>query len=185
MAYKSLALVVFLAVVAPAIAVNYIVGDSGGWSTGVDYTTWVSGKTFNKGDVLEFQYSPLHSVTEVKESDYNSCSTSNAINSYSDSDTKITLTGPGTRYFVCGTAGHCSQGMKLAVTVSDSTSPSTPSSPGGSSGSPSTPSSPSNNPSSPTTTTPATTTKNGAAGVGGRGLLLSVMLAGCGFALLG
>lgn len=32
--------------------VDYDVGDSNGWTSGVDYTTWVSGKTFNVGDNL-------------------------------------------------------------------------------------------------------------------------------------
>ncbi|KAJ0970680.1 hypothetical protein J5N97_018639 [Dioscorea zingiberensis] len=178
MAALTVVVLLLLAAV-PAFAVNYIVGDSQGWSTNVNYDNWASGKTFNVGDTLEFQYSPLHSVAEVKESDYSSCSASNAIQSYTDMDTKISLTAPGNRYFVCGTAGHCSQGMKLSVTVAGSGSPSTPSSPGGSSGSPSTPS---NNPSSPTT---PSTTKNGAAGVGGRGVLISVLLAGGGLALLG
>ncbi|XP_020586018.1 uncharacterized protein LOC110028491 isoform X2 [Phalaenopsis equestris] len=31
---------------------NYNVGDSLGWTTGVDYSTWVSNKTFKVGDKL-------------------------------------------------------------------------------------------------------------------------------------
>jgi len=32
--------------------VDYTVGDSSGWSSGVDYSTWASGKTFKVGDNL-------------------------------------------------------------------------------------------------------------------------------------
>ncbi|GKV12722.1 hypothetical protein SLEP1_g23839 [Rubroshorea leprosula] len=42
-----------LLVASPTVyAVNYIVGDSSGWSQGVDYSTWAQGKTFNVGDTL-------------------------------------------------------------------------------------------------------------------------------------
>lgn len=40
------------AVAAPAHATDYTVGDSSGWSSGVDYATWASGKTFAAGDNL-------------------------------------------------------------------------------------------------------------------------------------
>lgn len=40
-------------------AVDYDVGDTSGWASGVDYTNWVSGKTFKVGDNLgkQFKYS--------------------------------------------------------------------------------------------------------------------------------
>jgi hypothetical protein len=49
---------VLLAAAAPAAyAVDYTVGDSSGWTGGVDYSTWASDKTFNVGDTLgRFQY---------------------------------------------------------------------------------------------------------------------------------
>lgn len=78
-----------------------------------------------------FQYSPQHSVAEVGESDFNACSASNSIQTYTDQSTRISLTEPGSRYFICGTPGHCSSGMKLAVSVAGSTTPSSPSSPSG------------------------------------------------------
>lgn len=45
-------LVLLAAVAAPAHAKDYTVGDSSGWTSGVDYTTWASGKTFAVGDNL-------------------------------------------------------------------------------------------------------------------------------------
>ncbi|CAM0944992.1 unnamed protein product [Alopecurus aequalis] len=144
--------------VAPAYAVDYTVGDSSGWAGGVDYSTWASDKTFNVGDTLVFQYGASHNVAEVGSADYSACSATNSIQSYSDQDTKITLTKPGTRYFICGASGHCAGGMKLAVTVSPAaTSTPTPTAPAA------TPDAPSEEPSEPShetpeTPTPATTT---------------------------
>lgn len=43
---------VFGMVMMPSLAKDYTVGDSSGWATGVDYTTWTSDKTFAVGDNL-------------------------------------------------------------------------------------------------------------------------------------
>jgi hypothetical protein len=56
-------------------------------------------------------------VEEVSAAGHGACSTSNPLRSYKDQSTTIALTKPGTRYFICGTTGHCALGMKLAVTV--------------------------------------------------------------------
>lgn len=126
-----LVVVAVAAVAAPVYGKDYVVGDSKGWTSGVDYTTWAKDKTFGVGDTLTFQYGSFHNVDEVSKADYSSCSSSNSIQSYSDQNTKITLSKPGTRYFICGSTGHCSAGMKLAVTVAaaaaaDAPAPSTP-----------------------------------------------------------
>ena len=88
-------------------------------------------------------------MDEVSKSDYDSCSSGNSLQSYNDQNTKITLDKPGSRYFICGTASHCSGGMKLAVNVGGS---------GGGSSPPSTPTttpSSGSSPDSPSTTTPS------------------------------
>ncbi|WVZ74382.1 hypothetical protein U9M48_022567 [Paspalum notatum var. saurae] len=158
MAALMAGLVLFAAAVAPAYATDYVVGDSSGWSSGVDYTTWAKGKTFSVGDNLVFQYSAMHTVAEVSSADYSACSASNSIQSYTDQNTKIALTAPGTRYFICGTPGHCGNGMKVAVTVSAAaaTTPaasSPPAAPGGADDTPPETTTPST--STPTATTPA------------------------------
>lgn len=107
--------------------------------------------------ITEFKYGASHSVIEVSSDYYNACSYSNTDQVHTDMDTTITLSTPGTHYFICGTPGHCSGGMKLAVSVSGSSSgsPLTPSPPAGdgSNNSPTPPSSssspPTNNSSSP------------------------------------
>ena len=45
-------LMVILMAVPCVFGTDYTVGDSAGCATGVDYTTWASGKTFTKGDNL-------------------------------------------------------------------------------------------------------------------------------------
>lgn len=96
----------------------------------------------------------MHTVAEVSSADYSACSTSNSIQSFSDQNTKIALTKAGTRYFVCGTPGHCSGEMKLAVTVAAAaaTPPATETPPA----SPTTPAAPGTE-APPEQTTPSTT----------------------------
>ncbi|KAH0911698.1 hypothetical protein HID58_035019 [Brassica napus] len=62
-----------------------------------------------------------HTVDEVSENDYKSCTLGNSITSDSSGTTTIDLKTTGPRYFICGIPGHCSTGMKLAVTVASST----------------------------------------------------------------
>lgn len=46
------ALLVLLLATPAAYAVQYTVGDSTGWTSAGDYSTWVQGKTFTVGDTL-------------------------------------------------------------------------------------------------------------------------------------
>ncbi|WVZ65275.1 hypothetical protein U9M48_014670 [Paspalum notatum var. saurae] len=102
-----------------ASAATYTVGDSQGWTTGVDYTSWASAKSFGVGDKLAFSYvAKAHTVTEVSKSGYDSCSGANALSDDDTGSTTVPLATPGTHYFICNIPGHCASGMKLAVTVS-------------------------------------------------------------------
>ena len=57
-------------------------------------------------------------MEEVSQAEYEACSSSNSLSSHGDGNTVITMDKEGTRYFICGAAGHCENGMKIAVTVS-------------------------------------------------------------------
>uniref|UniRef100_A0A7C9EYK4 Phytocyanin domain-containing protein n=1 Tax=Opuntia streptacantha TaxID=393608 RepID=A0A7C9EYK4_OPUST len=70
-----------------------------------------------------FQYAPTHDVMEVSKADYDACKTSNSIVQDNSGTTVVPLSKPGNRYFICGTPGHCANGMKLAVTVLAASSP--------------------------------------------------------------
>ncbi|ONI22494.1 hypothetical protein PRUPE_2G133000 [Prunus persica] len=142
---------VILLLAAPAVyGVQHTVGDTAGWESNVDYVTWAASKTFTVGDTLLFTYGASHSVDQVNQAGYSSCSSSNAIGTHSDGNTSIPLSQAGPVYFICPTPGHCASGMKVTVTVvaagsPPTTSPTTPSPPT------STPSPPTSTPSPPTT----------------------------------
>ncbi|MBA0563131.1 hypothetical protein Golob_008131 [Gossypium lobatum] len=143
-----------------AMAANHTVGGaSGGWDTSTDLQSWVASQTFAVGDNLIFQYTPNHDVLEVTKADHDSCQTSSPLQTYTDGNTVIPLTSPGKRYFICGTLGHCSQGMQIEIdTLATSTPPSaspSPSSPPSASPSPSSP--PSASPAPETSPSPANT----------------------------
>ncbi|KAH7522822.1 hypothetical protein ACOSP7_002590 [Xanthoceras sorbifolium] len=107
-----------------AMAANYTVGGpNGGWDASTDIQTWATSQSFSVGDNLIFQYTANHDVLEVSKADYDSCQTSNAVQTYNNGNTVITLSSPGKRYFICGTVGHCSQGMKLEVDTLATSSP--------------------------------------------------------------
>ncbi|MED6217893.1 hypothetical protein PIB30_021847 [Stylosanthes scabra] len=117
----------------------------------VDYTAWAKGKTFK----VAFKYNPsFHQVDEVNKSSHDGCSSSNPIKNYKDGNTKITLSKEGSHYFLCPIGVHCSDGMKLVVTVAASSSGSPSMSPSGSSSTPYSTTTPSHAP-----------TENGAIGV--------------------
>ncbi|KAI3502266.1 hypothetical protein L1887_30299 [Cichorium endivia] len=145
-----------------ALAVDYTVGSpNGGWDTSTDLKTWASSQTFTVGDNLVFTYTSTHDVLEVSKDDYDSCSTSSPISTNSPSPTNIALTASGSRYFICGTAGHCDQGMKVEIkTVSAASAPPTTTTPTSPTPPKSTPSPPASStddtPSPPASTTPAT-----------------------------
>ncbi|KAF7823102.1 uclacyanin 1 [Senna tora] len=107
-----------------AMAANHIVGGpNGGWDTNSNIQAWSSSQKFSVGDNLIFQYPPNHNVIEVTKADYDSCQPTNPIQSYSDGASTVPLTSPGKRYFICGSPGHCNQGMKLAIdTLASATS---------------------------------------------------------------
>ncbi|KMT17055.1 hypothetical protein BVRB_2g041160 [Beta vulgaris subsp. vulgaris] len=116
---RLLALVLMVCITTQAYATQHVVGGSDGWDESTDYNSWAKGQTFKVGDTLVFKYTPgLHNVAELgSESEYKSCDTSNAANSMSTGNDVVKLDKAGSRYFACGTAGHCSAGMKLKVDV--------------------------------------------------------------------
>ncbi|MCO5550886.1 hypothetical protein L7F22_004380 [Adiantum nelumboides] len=112
-------------------ATQYTVGGTSGWTLGVDYNTWASQYSFKTGDSLVFSYGGLHSVVQVSESDYNTCSTSNALSTGTGGNTVVKLENQQTYYFICGVSTHCGSGMQLTVAVggdSPSTETTTPTS---------------------------------------------------------
>ncbi|KAG6602670.1 Uclacyanin 1, partial [Cucurbita argyrosperma subsp. sororia] len=116
---------------------RHMVGGTQGWQQSIDFDSWAEAQTFKVGDELVFNYaSGLHSVVELPdESAYENCDIGSAIETKSSGKDGIKLTKPGTRYFACGTMGHCSQGMKVKIKIATGTASSTPSHPSSSSSS--------------------------------------------------
>ncbi|KAK2445384.1 blue copper protein [Trifolium repens] len=107
-----------------------------------------------------FNYGAGHTVDEVKESDYKSCTTGNSISTDSSGATTIPLKKAGKHYFICSVPGHCTGGMKLSVKVKASSAASaapsaTPGKASPSDGTPAATATPTT-PSTTTTTTPIT-----------------------------
>ncbi|WVZ06441.1 hypothetical protein V8G54_019787 [Vigna mungo] len=128
---NTILLALFVALITnEAMAEEHVVGGSQGWDASTDFKSWVSGQTFNVGDQLVFKYySGLHSVVELgSEGEYQNCDLGNAVNSMNSGNDVVKLNKPGTRYFACGTLGHCGQGMKVKITIASSSSSSSPTS---------------------------------------------------------
>ncbi|KAL5724800.1 hypothetical protein ACHQM5_008017 [Ranunculus cassubicifolius] len=114
---NGLSRVLFFVFVALAAREVFAAQHAVNWDLSSDWDSWAFGQTFKVGDQLVFKYSPgLHSVVEVSsEKEYKSCDIGNALNSMSNGNDAVKLTKPGTRYFTCGTLGHCDQGMKVEI----------------------------------------------------------------------
>ncbi|KAB1211762.1 Blue copper protein [Morella rubra] len=113
-----------------ALAAQHVVGGSQGWDESTDFNAWASGQTFKVGDQLVFKYtSGLHSVVELaNEKAYKNCNIGSALDSMNSGSDVVKLNKPGTRYFACGTLGHCNQGMKLKIKTVAGNAPSSPAS---------------------------------------------------------
>ncbi|KAL3613667.1 hypothetical protein CASFOL_041741 [Castilleja foliolosa] len=115
---KVIAFLVLMLVAPAAYAVNYTVGNSSGWNTGVDYNAWATGQTFTTADALVFNYGPTHAVHIVANAeDYFDCDDDMPRGIYRTSPTTIQLNVTGPWYFICPTDNHCEAGQRLTVNV--------------------------------------------------------------------
>ncbi|XP_015691986.2 blue copper protein-like [Oryza brachyantha] len=96
------------------------------WASGGNYGDWSSKNAVAVGDSVVFKYGSPHTVDELSEADYKSCSFTSPVTSDASGSTTVTFDAAGTRYFACAAAAgsHCSMGQKVAITVSNSTAPS-------------------------------------------------------------
>eukprot|EP00249_Psilotum_nudum_P004722 c18220_g1_i1 orf=348-986(+) len=111
-----------LSILQNAEAVQHIVGGSAGWSipviVNVNYTTWSRRHSFRVGDILLFRYiQGIHTVDQVKRTDYETCNDAEPMSHYTDGNTLIFLSRTGAYYFICGIPGHCTGGQKVEIQV--------------------------------------------------------------------
>ncbi|XP_051125981.1 uclacyanin 1-like [Andrographis paniculata] len=116
---QVLLLVIIFISMEVGMGVDHSVGGSnGGWSQSTDLASWAAGQQFHPGDNLVFLYGSSHSVLEVSPADFATCTTASPLRGpFSGGRTVIPLTAAGSRFFICGTAGHCLGGMKLQVDI--------------------------------------------------------------------
>ncbi|XP_026441126.1 mavicyanin-like [Papaver somniferum] len=115
-------MVMLLVLVYATSATNYAVGGESGWALDSDVQTWGSSYSFSVGDTLLFVYKPVHNVLEVTEYSYDVCNLENPISITDGTNTTVTLDALGTRYFICGTIGHCISGLKVKIVVNSTDS---------------------------------------------------------------
>ncbi|EHA8592415.1 uclacyanin 1 [Cocos nucifera] len=115
-AFIAAATIAALARVATGASIT-VGGQNGGWDLSTNLASWVATQKFTAGDNLTFKYASAHDVLEVSKAEYDACATSNSMNTYTGGSTVVKLSSPGKRYFICGTPGHCSQGMKVEIDV--------------------------------------------------------------------
>ncbi|CAK9311030.1 unnamed protein product [Citrullus colocynthis] len=107
------------------LAITYTVGDTSGWTTGVDFSSWTIGKTFFVGDNLVFKYEKgKHNVLDVDVSSFAQCATPKGRQPMVTGHDVVPLTTPGIKWFICNIADHCNSGQKLVISVE--TPPPTP-----------------------------------------------------------
>ncbi|XP_078442247.1 uclacyanin-2-like [Wolffia australiana] len=111
--FIEMAIVFFLLRCMPSLAASYDID----WSTGTDYSRWAAGKSIKVGDTITFHYGGFHTVNDVSQADYQACTTTTTLSSHAEGNTVFKLDKEGTRYFICSSAGHCQNGMKIAITV--------------------------------------------------------------------
>ncbi|CAN6250246.1 unnamed protein product [Urochloa humidicola] len=102
------------------------------WSASGNYGDWSDSNAVSVGDTVVFTYGPPHTVDELaSEADYKACSFAGKLSSDDGGSTAVTFDKAGTRYFACAAGSHCSQGQKVAITVSDGggASPQSPAAP--------------------------------------------------------
>lgn len=107
-----------------ATAAQLKVGDDSAWTIGPNYVTWAANKELHPGDSLLFKYSNnFHDVVQVTKSDYDSCKTDSPLATYKSGNDIVSMSKPGSYYYLCGFPGHCQAGQKVAVVVLAATTP--------------------------------------------------------------
>ncbi|CAN1147015.1 Early nodulin-like protein 1 [Linum perenne] len=104
-------------------AFQFTVGGAKGWtvpdnSSTLNYNTWAEHSRFSVGDSIVFVYDQAHdSVLEVSKADYDSCTTSSPVGTYTDGHTVFTFNHSGAHYFISGNKDHCLKNQKVVIVV--------------------------------------------------------------------
>ncbi|KAH1057169.1 hypothetical protein J1N35_035234 [Gossypium stocksii] len=92
-----------------------MVGDEGGWDSGLDMEGWTKGKNFHAGDFLVFTYdNQQFDVAVVNQTGHDSCTPNEGAKVLNSGNDKIQL-ALGANYFIDTVADVCAAGMKMAI----------------------------------------------------------------------
>ncbi|KAJ9688678.1 hypothetical protein PVL29_014367 [Vitis rotundifolia] len=111
-----------------AAAATYYVGGNISWSVPTEgesaYTAWASGKDFELGDTIVFNWTGTHTVARVSKDVYDNCTTANVLASDTQATSPVnyTLNSTEPQYFICTIGSHCSFGQKVTISISSATS---------------------------------------------------------------
>ncbi|XP_039160041.1 umecyanin-like [Eucalyptus grandis] len=129
MASRVVGLLGFVMIVAAvgANAATYNVLDQLGWSIpplgNIAYRTWAAGKSFDVNDTVVFNWTGTHDVAEVSKTDYDNCTSTNAIGTIQTvSPYSVVLNGTSSRYFICTVSNHCGLGQKVTLSIGSASS---------------------------------------------------------------
>ncbi|XP_004287290.1 PREDICTED: umecyanin-like [Fragaria vesca subsp. vesca] len=99
-------MVVMVGLMKGATAVEYVVGDSLGWTLPPNtslYSDWAASKTFQLGDRVFFNWTGNHNVALPTKEQYDNCSD---LQSNLGSPVSVELTA-GSNYYFCTVGDHC------------------------------------------------------------------------------
>lgn len=103
-------------------AIQYIVGESKGWTVPQNpsfYDWWSRFHTFKINDVLVFNFTNgVYNVAEVTKEAYTNCDGRNPISLQTTSPARFTITNAANHYYICTIGQNCMHSQKLAVKVS-------------------------------------------------------------------
>ncbi|PIA26657.1 hypothetical protein AQUCO_09100071v1 [Aquilegia coerulea] len=97
---------------------THLVGGDQGWTQFPNYALWATGKTFQVGDTLVFNYAQeLHNVLQVNETAYEQCLRDPNLGVLQSGNDSVILQEAGQIWYICGLGDHCENGQKLTIWV--------------------------------------------------------------------
>ncbi|XP_047317150.1 early nodulin-like protein 1 [Impatiens glandulifera] len=121
--HLALSIIVFSLLIGNGSTYEFKVGGSVGWtvpadSNPVDYKHWAEKNRFQIGDTLLFTYGGSNdSVLYVTKEDYDNCTTSNPIDTFTNGYSVFKFQHSGHYYFISGNKDNCLKNEKIEVIV--------------------------------------------------------------------
>ncbi|KAI6697031.1 hypothetical protein NL676_017150 [Syzygium grande] len=117
--FAILAIVALVALPSVALATQWTVGDSSGWTINYNYTDWAKDKVF---PMFSYQVGN-HSVLKISNAtDFQACNKPPANEALTSGHDVIPLNTTGVKWYICGIGEHCAKlNQKLKIMVVNGT----------------------------------------------------------------